>query len=370
MSSHKNQHYVPRCLLRPFSAKTEGKAINLFNIEANRFIANAPVKSQCSRNFFYGADLGTEQALAELEGHYARVAELIRSKIDIGDNDANWLRIFSLVQTRRTAQAVARLQDFMTQMADEVFRDHPEQRPAEPTHDELVITSMKQGLNLARHIDDLKLIFLDNQTDIEFSVSDHPSVVSNRFNFERSDVKGFGLASSGTFIVLPISPRIAAFFFDIGVYTVSIPRGTRFVKLSQRADVRALNELQQLNTEQNVYFSNWAEREKLIVRDEQIAKQRELRPRVQMFRRDPTLPGTAFRTSEGSGGNAPGQSLLQMGSQHPRPRSWPSFLKFRKGPVTYSNGSLAGDVRKPKWLRPGALSDPYDRYGDLTDLVD
>lgn len=357
MSSFKNQHYVPRCLLKSFTLNGEGKAINLYNMRGDKFIEDAPVKNQCSRNFFYGTDLGPEKALSELEGEYARVVDIVQSGLEISDTDADWLRVFAIIQTRRTAQAIARFRQFMEQVANETFKNHPDQRPEDPTHDELVLTSIQHGLNYARQIDDLKFIILVNKTDLEFSISDHPSVFSNRFNFEnpKLNLPGFGLASSGLFLVLPVAPRLAVFFFDIGVYTVSIPRGTRFVSLSQTPDVQALNELQQLNAEQNIYFSTWSQRERFVVRDEGVAHQRELKPSVRTFVRDRAMPGLAFRMGTAQEEASSRQSMIQASSQHPRPRFWPGFLKTRKKPITFGNRSAAGLVRKAEWLRPGAL---------------
>lgn len=56
MATNKNQHFVPRCYLRPFTANGEGVVINLYNIDRQKFIPNAPVKNQCSGNYFYGQD--------------------------------------------------------------------------------------------------------------------------------------------------------------------------------------------------------------------------------------------------------------------------------------------------------------------------
>lgn len=358
MASYKNQHYVPRCLFKPFTLDANGKAINLYNIRSEKFIKNAPAKNQCSRNFFYGADLVQEKSLSELEGHFSRVTKLIAERKELSSIDLEWLTVFAIVQTRRTAQAISRLEQFMRQMADEVFGDHPDQRPPDPTHEELVFQSMTMGLKMARNIDDLKMIFLENRTELEFSISDHPSVFNNRFNFEASTVKGFGLASSGLFIVLPIAPRLAVFFFDIGVYSVSIPRGTRFVRLTDVADVRILNELQELNAEENVYFSGWSGRAELVIRDGRIEQQRKLRPHVERLVQDPTMPTAAFRRGTPEERAKGGRQLLHIGSQHPRPRSWPAFLKSRKNPIAFSDGSMAGHVRKAEWLLPGALDDP------------
>ncbi len=358
MSSYKNQHYVPRCLLKPFTLSGEGKAINLYNIAADRFIAQAPVKNQCSRNFFYGVDLGPEKALAELEGQYARISELICGRKEISSSDVDWLRLFSIIQTRRTARAISQLKQFMIGMADEAFENHPDQRPADPEHDELVVISMKQALHFAARIDDLKCILLVNETAIQFSISDHPSILSNRFDFEARRPSGFGLASSGTFLFLPIAPDVAALFFDIGVYSVSIPRGTKFVNVVEASDIRALNELQELNAEQNVYFSDWSKREQFVLRDEKLANQRALRPDIRTFIQAGDLPEGTFRlaTAEERGSNRP--RLLQAGTRHPCPRNWPRFLKMRKNPITFGDGSAAGLVRKAEWLRPGALDGP------------
>jgi len=54
MATNKNQHFVPRCYLRPFTLDSANVAINLFNIDRMKFVERAPVKHQCSRDYFYG----------------------------------------------------------------------------------------------------------------------------------------------------------------------------------------------------------------------------------------------------------------------------------------------------------------------------
>lgn len=63
MASNKNQHFVPRCYLRPFTLDGNGLSINIFNIDRSRAIKNAPVKNQCSGDYFYGKDQKLERAL-------------------------------------------------------------------------------------------------------------------------------------------------------------------------------------------------------------------------------------------------------------------------------------------------------------------
>lgn len=73
MATNKNQHFVPRCYLRPFTLDSANVAINLFNIDRMKFVERAPVKHQCSRDYFYGEDPALEKALQAEEGLYVSV---------------------------------------------------------------------------------------------------------------------------------------------------------------------------------------------------------------------------------------------------------------------------------------------------------
>jgi hypothetical protein len=210
---------------------------------------------------------------------------------------------------------------------------------------------MKTGLELAYRVDDLKFIVLNNMTDVEFVTSDHPSVISNRFSFDRLNQREFGIASSGSFMALPLTPRYLAFFYDMGVYTISIPRGTSVVDLKIAGDIPALNELQHLNAQQNIYFSSWADRGSFAYQNAKLDKQRALKPKIQTLVRDHSLPGQTFRIGTADEEASSSQRVIGASTQHPRPSHWPSFLKIRSKPKTFSNGSAAGHVRKEEWLR-------------------
>lgn len=59
MASNKNQHFVPRCHLKPFTLDSTKKNINLFNIDREQILENVPIKNQCSSDYFYGSDQNT-----------------------------------------------------------------------------------------------------------------------------------------------------------------------------------------------------------------------------------------------------------------------------------------------------------------------
>ena len=70
MATNKNQHFVPRCYLKTFTNNGENRAINLLNLDRQRAIPAAPVKNQCSGDYFYGQDNLLETAIRAVEGGY------------------------------------------------------------------------------------------------------------------------------------------------------------------------------------------------------------------------------------------------------------------------------------------------------------
>jgi hypothetical protein len=106
MAVNKNQHFVPRCHLKPFTGGGKGKAINLFNVDLAKSIPVAPVKGQCSGDYFYGDDLKLEKALQAFEGEYATcLASVCMDNYQLTDADARILRRFWLLQNLRTESA-------------------------------------------------------------------------------------------------------------------------------------------------------------------------------------------------------------------------------------------------------------------------
>jgi len=87
MPAHKNQHFVPRCALKPFRLNGAGAAINVFNIASTRAIRNEPVKDQCARDYLYGKNLKAEQVLMRLEGNYSRIIASLNAGSAISAND-------------------------------------------------------------------------------------------------------------------------------------------------------------------------------------------------------------------------------------------------------------------------------------------
>jgi Protein of unknown function (DUF4238) len=122
MPSNKNQHFVPRCHLKPFTAGCEGTVINIYNIDRGCGIRSAPVKGQCSRNYFYGEDLRLKKWLQEIEGRYAQLIRNVTApgyKLD--ETDKGFLRQFMFLQYSRTETAARRRAVATADMHNAVF---------------------------------------------------------------------------------------------------------------------------------------------------------------------------------------------------------------------------------------------------------
>jgi len=128
VAERKNQHFVPRCALKPFSVNDEGRAIHTYIQTIERAVPNARLRNQCSRDYFYGKELTVEKTLSELEGHYARILASLMQGNDLGPVDEEWLRLFALVQNRRTEQAISEMAQLEKDVAEATFASHPEQR--------------------------------------------------------------------------------------------------------------------------------------------------------------------------------------------------------------------------------------------------
>jgi hypothetical protein len=203
-----------------------------------------------------------------------------------------------------------------------------------------------------RHlIQDLAICVLRNKTKHDFITSDDPSLMTNRFHFQRLLTSTFGLASAGTQFFMPVSPKLAVVAYDKGVYTVVDKIGD-FADVTKVDDVRAINELQYLNASENIYFSNWSERDRLLSEIQDAATNRTDRwttisvlvPDGSTERGQRYRHGTDLEVADAK------RRLFVSSSIFPRPKRWCSRFSFRNPLKAYSNGSGAGWVRQKEFL--------------------
>jgi hypothetical protein len=83
MGRRKSHHYIPRFYLKRFSDALGQKTISLYNYVNSKYIAAAPIKSQCCEDYLYGKDDEIEEALAQLETVVSKLFDIWTEKKEL-----------------------------------------------------------------------------------------------------------------------------------------------------------------------------------------------------------------------------------------------------------------------------------------------
>lgn len=346
MATNKNQHFVPRCYLRPFSQDGVKVAISLINLQRKRLITNAPLKNQCSKDYFYGTDDQLEKAIQMIETGYASALQsLIESSHCLTEKQQIVFRIFWLFQHLRTEAAAKQ----SVLLADSI-RDFGEWAPDESS---LTITDAVQNAcytftNNMHLIDDLKFCLFKNKTDVPFITSDNPAVITNKWHLEKKATvnHSFGMGSAGMLAILPLTPRLLLLGYDGDVYNIAKNQGVSDIKNVR--DAIAFNRHQFLQCDANVYVHDASYGDTLINHYRDIEHARPPKRHVIHYAQMDSRNGdhTRYVVTPHDELDKSKEAILHSQVIHPNPGIWPSQIRIRTNGAIYTNGSGMGYVRK------------------------
>jgi hypothetical protein len=263
MPEKKNQHFVPRFYLKKFSLQSKGKGIGVFNISSLKFIKRANLYDQASENYFYGSDLRIENTLANLETESANIIKFIIDKQTlpkVDSKDHQMLLLFTIVLFGRTVYTAEMISEAVGKYKKTVSSiDSNALSESERNIDLTLTDAVQESLNIVVSrfplMRDLWWKLIINETKQPFITSDHPVVLYNQFLEPRKTCgSNVGLASKGLEIFLPLSPKFTLILFDKDVYKVGT-RNQTSVKVDSLDDITALNLLQCINANKNIYFN-------------------------------------------------------------------------------------------------------------------
>ncbi|HCT40972.1 MAG TPA: hypothetical protein DF427_07340 [Moraxellaceae bacterium] len=348
MATNKNQHFVPRCHLRPFTLGAEGLAISLINLDRKKLIPNAPVKNQCSKDYFYGVDEQLEEAIQLIESGYSRaLRELMHDSSVLSEGNKTVFRIFWLFQHLRTEAAAMRA----VQMA-ELMRDLAEIPPNQFSLGikEAVQVACRTFASAMHEIDDLKFCIIKNKTKVPFITSDNPAVLTNKWRLDndRSPGRSFGMGSAGVLAILPLTPKLLFLGYDGDVYSAPKERG--IVEIKNDRDAIAFNRHQFLQCVANVYVHDVDIEKKLLKHYSEVELSRPNNRHIIHYAQiDHTVsdhkryvvipPGGRDKTKE---------AIMHSQVIHPHPGIWPSQIRVRPNGSVYTNGTGIGYVRRAR----------------------
>lgn len=335
--------------MKPFSINSEGTQICLYNFKLRSSVNSAPMKHQCAKDYFYGADGELEKAFQPTESHYASTVRDLTGnhEAQLTDDQLIFLRDFALLQSLRTDAAAKRFALMHNELYEMMTKKNPKVL-AELALDKQSIIE----LNLAnysafrRTISDLKTCIIVNETNTDFVTSDDPAIHTNRFHLQRVKSKTFGIGSAGTLLLMPLSPKHTLLSYDPHVYiTPSIVGST--IRTTDVADIEALNSLQYIRTNTNIFFRNWATRQYIA---DQAGMMIDHRPdtwwRIHFLVPD----GGSSRIGRYRGATEEEVLSAKKFVTHyqaifPEPPTWFSKLKWHPKPRFNNTGTGAGIIR-------------------------
>ena len=241
------------------------KSIHLLNTKSMKAVQNVSIADQCQRTNLYNS--GLEDGLSKLESLIAR--EVYQTG-DYGRVTSDMWHLFAATQYLRVPRESDPGKTFTKAVADHwiswQLENNPEFRDRDTSY-KLTGNSIEMLLgelpSVLDSMHDLKAQVIKIETP-KFILGDKPVVLYNQYCEEGEHYSGLGFNRSGIQLFMPISPKEYLLLYDGLVYDYA---------KSQRiacADVEALNALQIVQSESNVYFSSWAEQDLLISHTQEV----------------------------------------------------------------------------------------------------
>jgi hypothetical protein len=258
----KNQHYIPKFYLKNFSYQNNKKQIGIFNLKSSFFYQRSKLKSQGSKNFFYGYDGVIEDWLSEIEGHLATfirdINESLKPPKKHSEKHIELLAFINLTYLRNPVQ-IENIKASREQVKKRLLELDPtvdvNKFIPEVSHESAIDTALSGVKDAIENTSDLAFKLLINKTSIPFISSDFPIVKYNQFLEERKWQHGkTGLGLMGLQIFVPINPELIIILYDSETYKVGTKKSDT-LEITSRKDVDQFNSLQILNCIETVFFN-------------------------------------------------------------------------------------------------------------------
>jgi len=258
MPQNKNQHYVPQAYFRLFSKNdTHIEAYNLKRKES----FTSSIRNMCSKDYFYSKDTKIEQVLSNLEGSQDKIMRNTVSSETIPNDPRKYLILLSFIcmQHARTETAKLRGDESMDLLSDEIVEGLlGTSEDVKITFPVMHMLKIKTALQSVPLLSDLIPVVMVNKTSKNFIFSDDPVVFHNTA-LNTNAFGALGLQSPGLQIFCPLGDKVMLMFYDPKFYSISI-RENYSLEIHNENDVEHLNELQFLNCNATIFYSDKAQK--------------------------------------------------------------------------------------------------------------
>ncbi len=258
----KNQHYIPKFYLRNFSYMSNKNQIGVYNLKSSFFHQTGKLKSQGSKNFFYGEDGKIEDGLADIEAKLSTSIKKINSEKLLPkelSEEHIILLVFVALTHLRNPVLINYIKESREAMRKRLLELDPncdiDRIAPEITHEYAIKLALSSIEIIVQNIRDLSFKLLQNKTDTPFITSDFPIVKYNRFlEIKKWPHAKTGYGTIGLQIIIPISPETCIFFYDPHIYKAGFKKQS-ILNITDKKDIDSINELQIVNCFGNIFFN-------------------------------------------------------------------------------------------------------------------
>lgn len=265
MTDKKNQHYIPKFYLRKFSIGNNERQIGVFNIDNKIFIQKGKLKTQGSKNFFYGQDGVIEDHLSEIEGHLATTLKNLIADNKVPKKLSNEhinLLLFIVLTDLRNPVMIGLMRESLQQVRNHINELDPnanlDKFVPNLTHEDAIKLSLSNIPEVLNEITDLEFKILTNTTNKPFITSDFPIVKYNQhLELKKWIGSKSGYSLDGLQIFIPITSELILVFYDSAIYKAGFKK-QKNINITEESDVNSLNILQFVNCLGTIYFNERA----------------------------------------------------------------------------------------------------------------
>lgn len=265
MAQNKDQHYVPKMLMRRFADNHHLFSFVVKTKNGIKTVLDRPYDNQCQYDFYYGRDVKWERELGDIERATSPIFDKIDSNVGYypTEEEINIIKKFFLAQHTRTPRIVkwtrqngkrAFVESYLLYKRKTFYDYNPLTEEESRWIDEHKGAELEQNAKEILHdissntdyISDLECIIVHFNCRRDLLLSDDPLTIVNPF------LHSAGFVSIGILILMPISTKTIIVFRDPVLYT-SVNR----IIVSQRENaVNAINMYQAITYDQRLMFKN------------------------------------------------------------------------------------------------------------------
>ena len=263
MPNNKDQHYVPKMLMKRFADSNHLFSFVVRTEDKTRTITNNPYDNQCQYDYYYGRDKEWEHELGTIERKCSPIFDKIENDYNYypSEEEINVIKQFVMSQHARTPRMIqwekrnikrAFVEQYRLYKRNTEGNAHLSQAELKWIDDNKSDSFENQAKDIMRrisfetvkYISDLELIIVHFDCKKNLILSDDPVVVINPF------IHSAGFISIGLIMIIPISCKTLLVFRDPVLYE----NVDKIVYSSRDNAVNAINRYQAITFDKRLMF--------------------------------------------------------------------------------------------------------------------